>query len=489
MLEKIDMSKKIKKGEYSDRFYELGLKLGEVQRRARDAKLPIIIVFEGWRGAKRSEIINAMMQKMDARGFDVLSTMEIVDNTTRPAFEYFWKNLPGLGEIRVYHRSWYYMGNVHLAKGDKCAGWYSYDHINAFEKVLTDDNYIILKYFLHLDQDELKKNMDDEKSFGFAMRQKAKLVRENAHVKDYQLYYDHYDKMLTATDTNNAPWHIVPATSTKSATIEIMESIIENVTAKLDAGKVEAPKEARTTAKYDVLSKINPAQEMSREEYKEKFDKYQKKLGKLQVEMYKRGISSVIGFEGWDAGGKGGSILRLTYSLDPLGYEVFPVASPTVVEKNYNYQWRFWIHLPKDGEISIFDRTWYGRVMVERLEGFAKPHEWQRAFDEIKEMEKQWAETGMVVCKFWLQIDKDEQLRRFKERQELPEKQWKITDEDWRNRDKWDAYEEAVNEMLVRTDTDYAPWVIVEGNNKYFARLKVMKTIIDMFEKRLAKED
>ena len=139
--------------------------------------------------------------------------------------------------------------------------------------------------------------------------------------------------------------------------------------------------------------------------------------------------------------------------------------------------------------MSIFDRTWYGRVMVERLEGFAKPHEWQRAFDEIKEMEKQWAETGMVVCKFWLQIDKDEQLRRFKERQELPEKQWKITDEDWRNRDKWDAYEEAVNEMLVRTDTDYAPWVIVEGNNKYFARLKVMKTIIDMFEKRLAKED
>ncbi|MDO4178879.1 MAG: phosphate--AMP phosphotransferase [Phascolarctobacterium sp.] len=489
MLEKVSPEKKLPKGEYGPKLEELGLQLGEVQRRAREEKRPIIILFEGWRGAKRSEIINTLMQNMDARGFDVLSTMELIDVTDRPAFEFFWKNLPGKGEIRVYHRSWYYLRNVHEGQRNKAAKMFGYNHINAFEKVLTDDNYIILKYFLHLSEDEQKKNMTDEDTFGFAIRSKHLTeYGRNEQRADYKKFYEQYDKMLTNTDTNNAPWHVIAADSTKNATIEIMESIIENLTAKLDAGKVDAPVEARTAVKYDALSKIVPYQEMTKEEYKEKLSKYQKKLTKLQVEMYKRGISAVIGFEGWDAGGKGGAIRRLTSGLDPLGYQVFPVASPTAVENNYNYQWRFWIHLPRTGEISIFDRTWYGRLMVERLEGFAKPNEWARAYDEIKEMEKQWVDSGMVVCKFWLQIDKDEQLARFTERQNTPNKQWKITDEDWRNRDKWEAYEEAVNEMLVRTDMEDAPWVIVEGNNKYYARLKVMKTVIDLFEKRLAQK-
>ena len=182
--------------------------------------------------------------------------------------------------------------------------------------------------------------------------------------------------------------------------------------------------------------------------------------------MFKAQIPVVIGFEGWDAAGKGGAIRRLTAALDPLGFHVHPIAAPNVVEKQFHYQWRFWTRLPQPGNIAIFDRTWYGRVMVERIEGFAKPQEWQRAYDEIKDMEAQWSEHGIAIAKFWLQIDKEEQLRRFNDRQNDPNKQWKITDEDWRNRDKWDAYEAAVNEMLVRTDTSYAPWTVVEGNNK-----------------------
>lgn len=489
MLEKVDLKNKLKKGEYSAKLAELGLQLGEVQRRAREEQRPIIILFEGWRGSKRSEIINTLMQNMDARGFDVLSSMELIDVTDRPAFEFFWNNLPGLGEIRVYHRSWYYLRNVHQGHSCETSDMYSYNHINSFEKVLTDDNYIVIKFFLHLSENAQKKNMTDESSLGYAIR--SKYLSEHASEgkrADYQTFFKQYDEMLSATDTENAPWNVIAADSTRTATINIMENIIATVTAKLEAGKVDAPAPAREDVKYDALSKVNPAKEMTKEKYKEKLAKYQKKLQKLQVEMYKRGISAVIGFEGWDAGGKGGAIRRLTSGLDPLGYQVFPVASPTVVERNYNYQWRFWIHLPKSGEFSIFDRTWYGRVMVERLEGFAKPNEWQRAFDEINEMEKQWADAGMVVCKFWLQIDKDEQLRRFTERQNTPEKQWKITDEDWRNREKWEAYEDAVNEMLVRTNKDYAPWTIVEGNNKYYARLKVMKTVIDLFEKRLAQK-
>ena len=223
-------------------------------------------------------------------------------------------------------------------------------------------------------------------------------------------------------------------------------------------------------------------------EYKEKLDKYQSKLSILQYEMYKKGIPSVFGFEGWDAGGKGGAIRRLTAALDPLGYSVNPVAAPNVVEKSFNYLWRFWTRFPKQGEIAIFDRTWYGRVMVERIEGFCTKQEWQRAYKEINDMEHDLASAGAIVLKFWMQIDKDEQERRFRARQENPDKQWKITDEDWRNREKWDQYEEAVNEMLIRTSTPDAPWIVVEGNCKYYARIKVLQTVVDAIEARLKEE-
>ena len=193
----------------------------------------------------------------------------------------------------------------------------------------------------------------------------------------------------------------------------------------------------------------------------------------------------ILGFEGWDAGGKGGAIKRLTEKMDPRGFVVNPTASPNDIEKAHHYLWRFWRAVPKDGHIAIFDRTWYGRVMVERIEGFCTRQEWQRAYKEMNDMEKDLADAGAIVLKFWMQIDKDEQERRFKARQENPEKQWKITDEDWRNREKWDQYEEAVNEMLIRTSTPHAPWVVVEGNCKYYARIKVLETVVEAIEKRL----
>ena len=196
----------------------------------------------------------------------------------------------------------------------------------------------------------------------------------------------------------------------------------------------------------------------------------------------------IINYEGWDAAGKGGNIKRITEALDPRGFEVHPIASPEPHEKARHYLWRFWRAMPKAGHIAIFDRTWYGRVMVERIEGFCTEKEWKRAYGEINAMEQDLVNAGAIVLKFWMQIDKDEQLRRFNDRQNDPNKQWKITDEDWRNRDKWDAYEAAVNEMLVRTDTSYAPWTVVEGNNKYYARFKVLKTVIDLFERKLAEK-
>ena len=237
--------------------------------------------------------------------------------------------------------------------------------------------------------------------------------------------------------------------------------------------------------KYDILSKVDLSKTIAKDEYKTKLAEYQKWLRELQVEAFNKGVSTVLAFEGWDAGGKGGAIKRVTQALDPLDFSVHPYSAPNAVERLFHYLWRFWINVPETGQFALFDRSWYGRVMVERIEKITPDVDWRRAYDEINEMEKQWSEANIVILKFWLQIDKDEQARRFKERENNPEKLWKITDEDWRNRAKWNEYEEAVNEMIGRTNTDYAPWIIVEANSKYYARLKVLKTIIDALEKKL----
>ena len=203
--------------------------------------------------------------------------------------------------------------------------------------------------------------------------------------------------------------------------------------------------------------------------------------------MYCRGLSMALAFEGWDAAGKGGSIRRLTSAMDPRNFTVVPIASPTAEEKEHHHLWRFWRTLPSAGNTTIYDRSWYGRVMVERLEGYCTQAQWNRAYEEMNLFEKDLTDSGMIVRKFWLQIDPDEQLRRFHERQSTPEKAWKITDEDWRNREKWPQYEEAVNDMLQKTSTPEAPWIIVEANDKHFARIKVLDCVIAAMEEALAR--
>lgn len=490
MLEKFDVCEKISKDKYNKIMDTLGEKLGEIQRKARDKKRPIIIAFEGWRGARRSTIINKIMQQMDARGFNVFSSVKMSDSDRMmPFFTYFWKHLPAKGHITVYHRSWYYLKNeCDIKFKEEKDKWLntSFEHINNFEKQLTDDNYILIKFFLHITENKQKENLTKNyKTLGKAWKEISPAYDESG---EYGVFFDRYEKMIEATDTFNAPWHIISADESRSAQIKIFQIIIESVEHALEAADQECQVNiTRPMMNYNVLERVNLDKTIDKNEYKEKLDKYQEQLRMLQIEMFQAGIPSVIGFEGWDAAGKGGAIRRLTAALDPLGFRVNPIAAPNVVENSFHYLWRFWVKLPASGSIAIFDRTWYGRVMVERLEGFAKPKEWQRAYDEIKDMEAQWAEHGYAIAKFWLQIDKNEQLKRFKEREKNPGKTWKITEEDWRNREKWDAYEKAVNEMLVRTDTSYAPWTIVEANDKYFARLKVLKTVIDLFESKLNK--
>ena len=304
------------------------------------------------------------------------------------------------------------------------------------------------------------------------------------------------EEMLQKTDTDFAPWTIIEAIDKEYATVKIISTVIKRLEDRIL--QIKQQKEAALSTasqpaacapavpfQSSILSHVDLSLSYTREEYREKLKTLQDRLSFLHSELYRRQIPVILAFEGWDAGGKGGAIKRLTQALDPRGYQVNPTAAPNDIEKAHHYLWRFWQNMPKTGHIAIFDRTWYGRVMVERIEGFCTTEEWKRAYKEINDMEAQLAHSGAIILKFWMQIDKDEQERRFRERMENPEKQWKITDEDWRNREKWDQYEMAVDEMLIRTSTTYAPWIIVEGNSKYYARIKVLQTVIDALEKRM----
>jgi polyphosphate kinase 2 (PPK2 family) len=234
-----------------------------------------------------------------------------------------------------------------------------------------------------------------------------------------------------------------------------------------------------------ILSQVDLSLALSQEEYVEQLTRYQIALSQLSYQVYVQKRPVVIAFEGWDAGGKGGAIKRLTERLDPRGYVVLPIAAPEGEDKTHHYLYRFWRRLPERGTVAIFDRSWYGRVLVERVEGFASEEAWKRAYREINDFERQLADYGSVIFKFWLQVSKDEQLRRFEERQSTPYKAWKLSPDDWRNRGKWDAYDAAVEEMLLKTSSQIAPWTIVEGNDKWWARIKVLRTIAEVLAKEL----
>lgn len=510
MLEKVDLTKKMSKEEYKRKMDHLEVRLGQLQRLCKELKIPVLIVFEGFGASGKGLQIGYLIQSMDPRGFQVFPIKNDTEEERMHPFMWrFWTKTPERGRIAIFDGSWY--RRVLIDRFEKRTKEKdisrAFQSINSFEEQLSDDGNVIVKLFLDIDQKEQKKRFDKlAKNKETAWRVTQGDIERNAR---YGEYADMMEDMLFKTDKDYAPWTIIEATDRRFATVKIYTTVIKAMADQIE--KVQRKKEEESTAKdagetsvsleasqvareaegelkelqVSILSKADLSLRYTQEEYREKLKKLQKKMEKLHGELYRRRIPVVLGFEGWDAGGKGGAIKRLTQKMDPRGYVVNPTASPNDIEKAHHYLWRFWKAMPKDGHVAIFDRTWYGRVMVERIEGFCTKEEWQRAYKEINDMEKDLHDAGAIVIKFWMHIDKDEQERRFRERQENPEKQWKITDEDWRNREKWDQYEDSVNEMLLRTSTDYAPWVVVEGNDKYYARIKVLSTVVNAIEERL----
>lgn len=497
MLEKIDLSKTMDKKEFKPLMRELDAKLGRLQRLCKEKGIPVIITFEGFGAAGKGTMINRLIEPLDPRGFKVYTTQrETEEEHYHPFLWRFWNMMPGKGRISILDRSWYRIllndrfDGKSTAKNLATAA----DEINSFEELLTDDHIVLIKFFLVISQKEQKKRLkklEDSKDTAWRVTK-----GDWQRCEQYDAYFRLAEEALQKTDRDNAPWTIVEAEDKEYAAAKIASTVVTRLEEAIAAAdyrtahqiKVSPEESAQIHAddfRASALAGIDLSKTLTKDQYQKKLKELQKKLTKLHGELYLRRIPVILAFEGWDAGGKGGAIKRLTQALDPRGYSVHPVASPNDLEKSHHYLWRFWTAVPKAGHMAIFDRSWYGRVMVERLEGFCSEEEWRRAYKEIKHMEESWANSGAVVLKFWMHIDKDEQERRFQERQENPDKQWKITEEDWRNRAKWDQYEVAVDEMLVRTSTTYAPWIIVEANSKYYARIKVLETVINAIERRL----
>lgn len=498
MLREVDLNKNITKNEYKEMMDKLAPKFAALQREARAKGLPVMVVFEGWGASGKGTMISRLIQPLDPRGFKVFTIQaENEEEHMHPFLWRFWTKTPAKGRMHIFDRSWYrrVITEQMDAPMDQKRLDAAYHQILSFEEQLSADGTLIIKFFLHISADEQEKRL---KKLERSSETKWRVTKADwKHFKQYKAYLPMYDHMLEQTDMSWAPWHVIEATDREYAAVKVMTIVAGMIEERLNE---ENAKESRShlaeraqeelpgteeTMRTTVLDGVDVSLTMTKEDYKKRLSVLQKELTRLQNEMYLKRIPVVVALEGWDAAGKGGAIKRLTEPLDPRGYEVVPTAAPNDIEKAHHYLWRFWRAMPKDGHMTIFDRTWYGRVMVERIEGFCSQAEWRRAYREINQMEQNLTDHGVIVLKFWLQIDKDEQERRFNERMEDPEKQWKITDEDWRNREKWDAYVKAVDEMILRTSTTYAPWTIVEADSKYYARIKILETVVRALKNRI----
>lgn len=476
-------------GEVQERLTAARARLYELQMKIKEHKLPVLVLFEGWGASGKGSVIGKVIKNIDPRFFKVATmSAPTAEELRRPFLYRYFKQIPENGKFTFLDSGWmedtckeYLLCEMKENDFQK-----RIDSTKRFERQLTDNGYLVLKFFMHIDKKEQARRMRKLLEDTDTRWRVAEFDQwQNSNYKKCRKVFDRY---LRDTNTSAAPWYIVDALDKKWAELQVLETLVCNIEVAMQNSRHSVPilQNVFPLVKMPRLTEVElEGKTIEEDEYRAELKRLQRKLGELHNRLYRRHVPVIITYEGWDAAGKGGNIKRITGALDPRGFEVHPIASPEPHEKARHYLWRFWTRLPKDGHIAIFDRTWYGRVMVERLEGFCSENDWKRAYNEINEFEKELSQWGAVIIKFWVHIDKDTQLARFTDRQNTPDKQWKITDEDWRNREKWDEYEDAVNEMLQKTSTAFAPWHILESVDKKYARIKALKIVIEEIEKKL----
>lgn len=469
----------IKKSAYKNQIEALRRRLLTLQQRLREADFPVFLVFAGVDGAGKHETINLLYEWLDPRYLVTLAyAQETDEEAARPRMWRYWRDLPVRGQIGMVLSGWYSRPLLDFVKGrsDEKRFARQLDEITRFERMLVDDGALVLKFWMHLSAEQqrerLRRLMDDPLTVWSAQ------PRDWQHLHLYQRFVSVSETLLDTTHSGTAPWIVLDGSPPRARQV----AVAEHLALALEHRLAEPPPETSLTPGGKTkkrLAKLDLGASLEKSEYRTRLREGQSRLLQLHRIAQQSGQSTVLVFEGWDAAGKGGAIRRLVRPLDARSYRVLPIAAPNDEERARHYLWRFWRHIPANGHLRVFDRSWYGRVLVERVEGFATKTQWQRAYEEIVEFETELVESGIRVMKFWIHISPEEQLARFEERAANPLKKWKLTEEDWRNRDKWADYERAVEDMLAHTHQADAPWVLVAGNDKRHARVAVLEAVCE----------
>ncbi|MES2919057.1 MAG: polyphosphate:AMP phosphotransferase [Pseudomonadota bacterium] len=500
MFESAELGHKIDKKTWDREVPALREALLDAQYELREKKnASVLVLIAGVEGAGKGETVNLLNEWMDPRhiqtkAFGPRSQEEL----ERPHMWRYWNHLPPKGQLGIFFGSWYTWPVVSRTLG-KIGGAdleRAIEEIRHFERMLAQEGVLLVKFWFHLSKKAQEKRLKAlEKNPDTRWRVTD---QEWKFFNKYDKFYKASDRVLRETSTGEAPWIVVEGSDERYRSLTVGKLLLAGLKDKLAAPTAEKTmaRKARKTATAapmlqppidgkNVLASLNYTQKVPKARYERELEKWQGELNALARHPRFRERSCLCVFEGQDAAGKGGAIRRLTPALDARFYHIVPVAAPTEEERAQPWLWRFWRHLPRQGHFTLFDRSYYGRVLVERVEGFCREEDWLRAYTEINDFEEQLARSGVIINKFWLAITPEEQLRRFQEREQTGYKRFKITDEDWRNRDKWPQYERAVCDMIDRTSTDIAAWTLVESNNKYHARLKLLKTLCQNLEEQL----
>jgi AMP-polyphosphate phosphotransferase len=474
----ISLGNTLSKSDFEQLDNSLRTRLLAFQDHLKAVGTPLLIVIHGLDGSGKGVFLTELGARMNPRLF---RTYSFWDNdschSTLPFFARYWNALPAKGSTSIHLGAWYErLFDKALAKGNISA---DLETVRNFEQSLADNGTRIVKIFLHLDKKNQKNRLDAKKKL-LSTDSKIQKMKESRS-KSYSKTSKVHDEILTATHKSFAPWHVIDATNLEWLLAKSAELILGiDIDSISTTDPVEIPYISNS-----ILSEVKEFPVLDRGTYKERKQQLQDQLFALSWKAWQQNKSPILVFEGWDAAGKGGTIRRITETIDPRLWTVYGSSAPNEVERQFHYLWRYWKTLPNAGKTSIYDRSWYGRVLVERVESFATEAEWKRAYREINEFEEHLNGWGAVILKFWIHITPEMQKSRFENREEIEYKNYKITDEDWRNRAKWEAYELAADEMFNRTSTPDAPWIIVPGNDKYHARISVLEHIVNALRKQL----
>ena len=489
MFESAEIGHRIDKKTWKAREPELRAALLEMQfRLLREARFAVVILVNGVDLAGRGETVNLLNEWMDPRHIRTEAFGPISEHERRhPEMFRFWQVLPSKGHVGILFGNWYTDPVSAHALGHETREHFvrRLERIRQFERMLAAEGVLLLKFWFHLSKKAAKARMKElQDSPKTAWRVTP---QEEHNLKHYDEFIRVSDEALRKTSIGEAPWLVIEGSDPYYRYLTAGQLLLDSVNRRLDqplAPPLPAPlvPETRPLDRLSLLAAQDYSRSATRKDYEDRLETLQGRLNGLSRDPRLQQLSLVVVFEGMDAAGKGSTIRRLTQALDARFYRVIPVAAPNENERAQPYLWRFWRYIPKLGHATLFDRSWYGRVLVERVERFCSEADWMRAYAEINDFEDQLVSAGAVVVKFWLSVSQDEQLARFKARESETFKRYKITPDDWRNREKWPLYEPAVCDMIDRTSTSNALWTLVEADNKYFARVKILRTLVDKLE-------